>query len=205
MFDAVDTLCEFLQVWIHQVLYQRDIYPKDSFELRNQYDVPAAMSIHPDVCQYISRFVTSVRPMIEKETCQLVSVVVLTSDNKVLERHVCQLTYSLATTDQQENAQATVFQYFRATLLKLNSLSSSLPMPSLPLYPTFRLTMELAQHADHPLKQDKFCTYWMPEDQQPPTRIDGQGQLLPVKTITIPSIKINLFVTTDNQDLTIKK
>ncbi|EWM23863.1 mad2 mitotic arrest deficient-like 2 [Nannochloropsis gaditana] len=51
--EATAVLLEFLEVAVHQVLYNRGVYPPAIFERRRKYDVPVFMSRHPDLNLYI--------------------------------------------------------------------------------------------------------------------------------------------------------
>ncbi|GAB5033650.1 mitotic spindle assembly checkpoint protein mad2b [Nannochloropsis oceanica] len=51
--EATAVLLEFLEVAVHQVLYNRGVYPSAVFERRRKYDVPVFMSRHPDLNLYI--------------------------------------------------------------------------------------------------------------------------------------------------------
>ncbi|CAG9796275.1 unnamed protein product [Diatraea saccharalis] len=57
----VDITTEFLAVAFHTILYYSHIYPNSIFETRRKYNVVVYNCIHPEVSQYISLCLKSVR------------------------------------------------------------------------------------------------------------------------------------------------
>lgn len=59
-YDALVTaFLEFLTVAIHLILYERDVYPRQSFLSARKYDYPVQQNRHPKVCQWITDAVAS--------------------------------------------------------------------------------------------------------------------------------------------------
>ncbi|KAI8336212.1 DNA-binding protein [Chlamydoabsidia padenii] len=176
--DSTLLLCDFIQVWIHQILYQRHLYPKGSFEQRKHYNVPVAMSIHPGVCDYIKDFVTSLQPFIEKEQCHLISLVI--QSTHTLERHVFQMDRSTTITTEDD-----ALPSFRACLLKLNAITSPPPPDAI-----YTLGMELKSNGGVSI-EDKT---WIPGDTIQSSSAATWSQLVPIKTFDYHHFKINTYV-----------
>lgn len=51
---------DFLTVAIHTILYERDIYPRESFLSARKYNYPVKQSRHPKVCRWIQDAVAAV-------------------------------------------------------------------------------------------------------------------------------------------------
>jgi hypothetical protein len=51
---------DFLTVAIHTILYERDIYPRQSFLSARKYNYPVKQSRHPKVCKWILDAVAAV-------------------------------------------------------------------------------------------------------------------------------------------------
>lgn len=51
---------DFLTVAIHTILYERDIYPQESFLSARKYNYPVKQSRHPKVCKWIQDAVVAV-------------------------------------------------------------------------------------------------------------------------------------------------
>lgn len=66
----------FLTVAIHTILYERNIYPKDSFLTARKYNFPVRQSRHPKVCQWITDAVSAVEAELLRGTVARVAVVV---------------------------------------------------------------------------------------------------------------------------------
>lgn len=52
---GLDIFSEFLEVAIHSILYNRELYPAGVFERRKKYNVPVQICVHPEVNQYITQ------------------------------------------------------------------------------------------------------------------------------------------------------
>ncbi|KAI9030692.1 DNA-binding protein [Phycomyces nitens] len=131
--EIVDLLCDFLQVWIHQILYHRDIYPNDAFALRKKYNVPVRMMTHPGVNRYVADFVSSIQPLLTMGSCRSVSLVVLSAQQRPLERFVFEvetlsrkLNPQPLSVDGSNQTRACVQQHIRACLLKIHACESIL-------------------------------------------------------------------------------
>lgn len=57
---VVSAFSDFLTVAIHTILFERDIYPKNSFLRARKYNYPVRQSRHPKVCQWIQDAVAAV-------------------------------------------------------------------------------------------------------------------------------------------------
>jgi len=51
---------DFLTVAIHTILYERDIYPRESFLNARKYNYPVKQSRHPKVCKWVLDAVAAV-------------------------------------------------------------------------------------------------------------------------------------------------
>ena len=62
--DSYETLViaftEFLTVAIHLILYERDLYPRDTFLSTRKYNYPERQNRHPAVCEWIADAVAAV-------------------------------------------------------------------------------------------------------------------------------------------------
>lgn len=57
---VVSAYGDFLIVAIHTILYERNIYPRNSFLKARQYNYPVRQSRHPKVCNWIMDAVAAV-------------------------------------------------------------------------------------------------------------------------------------------------
>lgn len=64
--SLVDTFLEFLNVAIHLILYERDIYPQRSFLKARKYNYPVRQNRHPAVCKFIDDAISAVRAQLMK-------------------------------------------------------------------------------------------------------------------------------------------
>ncbi|KAI8878866.1 hypothetical protein K501DRAFT_27778 [Backusella circina FSU 941] len=64
--DVIQLLCDFLETWIHEILYQRKIYPAQIFTLKKKFQVGIHIAEFPSLSEYISSFVESCLPLFEQ-------------------------------------------------------------------------------------------------------------------------------------------
>ena len=57
---VVSAYTDFLTVVIHTILYERNIYPQDSFIKARKYNYPVRQSRHPRLCKWIMDAAASV-------------------------------------------------------------------------------------------------------------------------------------------------
>lgn len=57
---VVSAFSDFLVVAIHTILYERNVYPRNSFLKARKYNFPVRQSRHPKVCKWIQDAVAAV-------------------------------------------------------------------------------------------------------------------------------------------------
>jgi len=88
---AAGVLCEFLEVAFHLILYVREVYPAVVFERRKKYNVPVQMCCHPDLNQYILDVLQTIKPLLEKNEVQRVTLVISNKKFSPVERFVFEI------------------------------------------------------------------------------------------------------------------
>jgi hypothetical protein len=58
---VIDVLLEFLEAFVHQLLFVRGVYASQLFERRRLYGIAIRRARHPDLCSYVSDVVASLR------------------------------------------------------------------------------------------------------------------------------------------------
>ena len=59
--SLVAAFTDFLTVAVHLILYERDVYPKESFSRARKYNYPVMQNRHPLVCKWIDDAVAAIR------------------------------------------------------------------------------------------------------------------------------------------------
>ncbi|KAJ9613088.1 hypothetical protein H2200_003029 [Cladophialophora chaetospira] len=201
----LDTVCSFLTVTTHHILYLRRIYPPVSFLSTRAYNYPVRQNRHPTVCAWINDAVSAVRDQLEKNTVEKVSLCIYECDgNRVLERWTFDLRSlpSVAKRDRdvpfESNSPddgdmlnkrvnlADLEADFRATLSRITTSSGRLrPLPEGPGSPecSFTLAIEVRDKADRPVgrieKEERKWVAAEPEsflDSPPPSSPVRQPQ-----------------------------
>lgn len=77
---------DFLIVAIHTILYERGLYPPETFLLTRAYNFPVRQNRHPLVCKWIQDAVSAVHDQMLKGTVRRVVLVIYSDQQEVLER-----------------------------------------------------------------------------------------------------------------------
>ncbi|KAL3282380.1 hypothetical protein HHI36_005565 [Cryptolaemus montrouzieri] len=74
--DLADTLGEFLEVAVHNILYSRKLYPDAIFVPKRKYGVVVHQSIHPDVNSYVSECLKATNYHLKKSQLKQFCVII---------------------------------------------------------------------------------------------------------------------------------
>src|SRR5205823_4376726 len=84
--SLITTFTDFLVVAIHTILYERGLYPQETFLLTRAYNFPVRQNRHPLVCKWITDAVTAIHAQLLKGTVRRVVFVIYSDQQEVLER-----------------------------------------------------------------------------------------------------------------------
>jgi mitotic spindle assembly checkpoint protein MAD2B len=79
-------LSNFFIVSIHTILYERSIYPPNTFISTWRYNFPVRQNRHPKVCQWVNDTVGAIEAEMLKGTVARVAVVIYAPTTEVMER-----------------------------------------------------------------------------------------------------------------------
>jgi mitotic spindle assembly checkpoint protein MAD2B len=63
---VLEEVVDFVECWVHSVLYTRKIYPAVLFEQKRYQEISVWQSRHPDINAYIRRVIDNMRPLLEQ-------------------------------------------------------------------------------------------------------------------------------------------
>jgi len=72
--DASDLICEYCEAATHEILYLRNIYNRDIFQRERLYGIALHKCRHPDLNQYISDSVLSLKVKMDACTFYMVGL-----------------------------------------------------------------------------------------------------------------------------------
>ena len=162
--SLVTAFCDFLTVAIHSILYERGIYPSQSFISARKYNYLVRQSRHPKVCQWITDAVVAVETELLNGTVARVALVIFSSKQQALERFLFDLSKfpavpkeDVTTPFERPISVVDVDEQFRAVIAKLRVCGVNLK--PLPEGCTFTLAIELKDSADPPIGHPQ---HWIP-------------------------------------------
>jgi mitotic spindle assembly checkpoint protein MAD2B len=77
---------DFLIVAVHTILYERGLYPPETFILTRAYNFPVRQNRHPLVCKWVQDAVSAVHDEMLKGRVRRVVLVIFSDQQEVLER-----------------------------------------------------------------------------------------------------------------------
>ncbi|XP_018027022.1 mitotic spindle assembly checkpoint protein MAD2B isoform X1 [Hyalella azteca] len=136
-------ISELLEVIVHQILYTRELYPRNAFQQKRKYNIPVQMCLHPGVCAYIHDIVEGAKPLLQTGSLKALQLVVTAPDNgRALEKFVFRLSQnSIIPADLRKVELSQLEESFRALCLKL-SVSDNLLKP-LPPRCSYKILLQL--------------------------------------------------------------
>jgi len=84
--SLLTTFSDFLVVAIHTILYERGLYPQETFLLTRAYNFPVRQNRHPLVCKWVLDAVTAIQAQLLKGVVRRVVFVIYSQQAEVLER-----------------------------------------------------------------------------------------------------------------------
>jgi mitotic spindle assembly checkpoint protein MAD2B len=186
--SLIQTLCSFLTVSIHHVLYLRSIYPRVSFLSTRAYNFPARQNRHPAVCGWINSAIDAIRDQLEKNTVERVAICIFEIErNVVLEKWTFDLrtfptvdkvdretpfekqgegNHPLNTNLKNSINVADLEAQFRAVLSRIASAGDRLS--GLPKECSFTVSIEIRDYADRPVgRLEKEERKWIAAEPEP--------------------------------------
>ena len=162
------TFTDFLVVAFHTILYERGLYPQETFLLTRAYNFPVRQNRHPLVCKWILDAVTAIQVQLLKGAVRRVAFVIYSKKQEVLERFMFDVSGfppvpederltefdGTATTeddsgDELKFSHMDVEEQLRATVRKLAYCGGKLGV--LPDGCTYTIAVELKDKADTPI------------------------------------------------------
>ena len=193
----VSAFTDFITVAIHTILYERSIYPRTSFLTARKYNHPVRQSRHPKVCEWINDAVLAVETQLLKGVVSSVAVVIISKDNKIMERFVFDASRfpAVPVTDldtplerKDSNGEEVAVlpmidmeEQFRATMSRFSNCESVLK--PLPQGCTFTVAIELKPDGDAPVSHPQP---WVPAQ---PADADANGDTQPSTTTPLRKVK----------------
>jgi mitotic spindle assembly checkpoint protein MAD2B len=161
------TFTDFLVVAIHTILYERGLYPQETFLLTRAYNFPVRQNRHPLVCKWIQDAVSAIQAQLLKGVVRRVVFVIYSQKQEVLERFLFDVSEFPCVPEEErftefEGASAEedggdelrvnkidVEEQLRATVRKLAYCGSKLG--ELPDGCTYTIAVELKKDAEAPI------------------------------------------------------
>lgn len=79
---SIDIVIEFFNYGINSILYQRGLYPSDSFMQREKYGLPLLVTTNPELKRYLEIVLNQMRKFLETKNVHKIVIVILSLKTK---------------------------------------------------------------------------------------------------------------------------
>ncbi|XP_066911918.1 LOW QUALITY PROTEIN: mitotic spindle assembly checkpoint protein MAD2A-like [Clytia hemisphaerica] len=80
---SAELIGEFFEYGVNCILFQRGLYPMESFDRKIAYDVPVFVSTNTDLNDYLHKFIEQMKDWLVKKTIQRIVLVITSVAKKV--------------------------------------------------------------------------------------------------------------------------
>ncbi|RDX51034.1 DNA-binding protein [Lentinus brumalis] len=210
--QAVRGVAEFIEVAIHTILYVRQVYPAELFVRRRKYDTPVFQSRHPALNEYVAGAVRAITDELALGYLDKVVMVIKTADEKPLERFIFAVrstleveAYNKDTSVEGAIPVASLGQYFRSFLVKLNMIEAQLGQMYLDDL-SFAIIIELTDDKAPCAMNGKDPPPWIPAiSQQTTFGVADTAELHMVRAVDTGIINLSLAVQESEHKLNLDK
>jgi hypothetical protein len=197
--ELSNIVLNFLEVFVHQVLFARHIYPEAIFERRREYGVPVWMSRHPLLNAQILELLQSLEPCLIANECESVAVLLKGPDQLVIEKYVVDIgfasSYHVATYADLDMMFATAI----TRILTLESIGTEMPPGS-----SFSIASKIHQSPKQLRPHNDILTF---KSNSGETNMHGMNN--PSSHLTeqlwVPVDAVDYQISQENQNVVLKK
>ncbi|TMW63221.1 hypothetical protein Poli38472_002162 [Pythium oligandrum] len=210
--QLTDVLLEFLEVVVHEFLYQWRVYPQEAFTKRVMYDVPVHMNRHPQLCEYVHSMLVGCREWIHDGVLEKLCIAVLAANGKIINTLVVETSWTAsllqdrsAALGRQEDDEPlplrAIEDHFRSTLVGVTATpvvyASNRESKHAPA--SFRLLAHTSEDSSRPetaVNGQAPANSWVLADPFWYKRGEGktEHELLPVKSVRDDQFPFRLHV-----------
>lgn len=79
---SIDIVIEFFNYGINSILYQRGLYPSNTFIQREKYGLPLLMTTQPELKKYLDVILSQMRKFLENKNVHKIVIVILKQETK---------------------------------------------------------------------------------------------------------------------------
>lgn len=198
---GVDILLEFLEVAFNHILFFRKIYPEEIFVKRKIYGITVYVSEHPELNEYLSSVLNSVRELIKEDENSVKAInLAFYNENKLaIEKFVFDIVKLQAEFTEKDPYYLKTEEALKTICLKLSMCNTYLK--SLPDGSTFSVEIQTNETAHIILSENPKCEDfpWIIEDDAVEM---ANKNLLPLKDIKTDCLNLQMYVIEDTANKT---
>ncbi|KAK9307130.1 hypothetical protein QLX08_002453 [Tetragonisca angustula] len=193
---ATDILLEFLEVAFNQILFFRNLYPKEIFVKKKIYSICIYVSEHPELNEYIKNVLNAIRELVKEDenSVKTVNLVFYNKQKEPIEKFVFDLAKLQANNTEKDPYYLKTEESLRTICLKLSMCETYLK--PLPEDSSFSIEIETYETAHVSLNENPHCEDfpWIINEDAPEMI---NKNLLPLKTIKTDCLNMQMYVIED--------
>ncbi|XP_008560305.1 mitotic spindle assembly checkpoint protein MAD2B [Microplitis demolitor] len=195
---SCDILLELLEISFNNILYARQLYPREIFTKKKIYSSAVYKSEHPEVNEYFKNILLSIRELLNFDVTSIKKInFVICEGDQQIEKFVFDL-FNFRITDNEKDP------YFLKTEDALRELTLKLLMSDnylhkLPEDRTFFIEIETNESAHIGLSENPQCLEFPWISKEPAGSLtQDTSYLLPLKTIKTEYLGLQIYAVTSN-------
>lgn len=193
---AIDILLEFLEVAFNQILFFRNLYPKEIFVKKKIYSICVYVSEHPELNEYIRNVLNAIRELVKEDenSVKTVNLVFYNKEKEPIEKFVFNLTKLQANNTEKDPYYLKTEESLRTICLKLSMCETYLK--PLPEDSSFSIEIETYETAHVTLNENPRCEDFPWIINEDASEMINKN-LLPLKTIKTDCLNMQMYVIED--------
>ncbi|XP_066597880.1 mitotic spindle assembly checkpoint protein MAD2B [Prorops nasuta] len=192
-----DILLEFLEVAFNQILFFRNLYPKEIFQKKIVYGLVVFICQHPELKEYFLSVLTAIKELItfDEKSIKKVNIVFYNQEKQPIEKFVIDLVSLQKDVTEQDPYYIKTEESLRTLCLKFSGCDSYLK--PLPEGSTFSIEIVTYETAHVALSENPVCDDfpWIVDDK--PKEMTNKN-ILPLKTVKTDCLTLQMYVIEDD-------
>jgi mitotic spindle assembly checkpoint protein MAD2B len=182
----LNLLLDFFEAAIHQILFYREVYPKQLFTRAQLFGVPVQRSHAEELSNYIRNVINDLSPYLAKGTVESLMVDIIDDKEQTVSERFVFETPVLSPNEAKNDAEdlAALVEALKSVLLRISAVNSHMNQPKRDLQFAIRVNT----------KDESMLKSFTWIESEKENKQKTFGSLLPLRSVHESGFKMQLFV-----------
>jgi mitotic spindle assembly checkpoint protein MAD2B len=93
--ELLSEFCTFLEISIHLILFNRQLYPRELFEKKIEFGLSVQYCNHPSVVNFVKSAIESIKPLLKLNVLEKIFIAIFSKDHVPLEQFILSFNWFL--------------------------------------------------------------------------------------------------------------